>query len=87
MALTSFSSRRDRGETISATRARQGMWGRHVLWVLIISFTLAAIALFASWAMRANDLRSAEDPGAERTEARMFDAPLSQPVTPPAPAR
>lgn len=80
MAFT-FSTRRPRGETITATRARQGMWGRHVLWVLIISFTLAAIALFASWAMRANDLRTAEDPAAERSEARLFNAPLSPPVT------
>jgi hypothetical protein len=43
-------------EVLNATPARQGMRGRHVLWVLIISSLLAAMALFASWAMRSPDL-------------------------------
>ena len=43
-------------EVLNATPARQGMRGRHVLWVLIISSLLAALALFGSWAMRSPDL-------------------------------
>ncbi len=37
-------------EVLEATEARQGRWGRHTLWLLIASTTLAVIALFAAWA-------------------------------------
>ena len=37
---------------VNATRARQGRWGKHVFWVLIISTVLAAAALFGAWGLR-----------------------------------
>ena len=40
-------------QLMKATRARQGSWGRHIFWVLIISIVLAAMALFGSWAFNA----------------------------------
>ena len=46
----------DEPTEISATRARGASWGRHILWVLIISITLAALALFASYAFHTDDL-------------------------------
>ncbi|MFT4254485.1 MAG: hypothetical protein QM608_18620 [Caulobacter sp.] len=45
---------------LKATRARQGRWGRHIFWVLVISTVLAAIALFGAWGMRSGDLASVE---------------------------
>jgi hypothetical protein len=46
-------------EVLDATEARQGRWGRHVFWVLVISTLLAAAALFGSWAFHADDLQVA----------------------------
>jgi len=64
----------------SATPARQGMWGRHVLWVLIVSFVLAAIALFGSWALRSGQLASVEDTRFEsKVEAQNFNMPEPAP--------
>ncbi|WP_269715216.1 hypothetical protein [Caulobacter sp. NIBR2454] len=45
---------------LNATRARQGRWGRHVLWVLVISTALAALALFGSWGMRSGEYSAIE---------------------------
>jgi len=47
------------GEVLEATEARQGRWGRHVFWVLVISTALAAIALFSAWGFHSNDLSAA----------------------------
>jgi hypothetical protein len=52
---------------IPVTEARQGRWGRHVLWVLLASTLLAAIALFAAWGMKSGDLQSTEAVEAHRT--------------------
>jgi Na+/H+-dicarboxylate symporter len=59
---------------LSETRARQGRFGRHVFWVLLISTLLAAIGLFAAWAFKSGDLAQTK---ARPTpaEARAFDAP------------
>jgi hypothetical protein len=35
--------------TLNATRARQARLGRPVLWVLLVSTTLAALAMFGAW--------------------------------------
>lgn len=62
---------------LNATRARQGRWGRHVLWVLVISTALAALALFGSWGMRSNDYASVEHntkPEASETGTRPADS-------------
>ncbi|KRA56191.1 hypothetical protein ASD79_17685 [Caulobacter sp. Root655] len=57
------------GPALNATRARQGRWGKHVFWVLIISTVLAAIALFGAWSMRSGDLASIErNSGAKTTQ-------------------
>lgn len=53
---------------VAATPARQGRWGRHVLWVLIASTVLAAAALFAAWGWRSGDLHRV-DTSAARTAA------------------
>lgn len=43
-------------QVMKATRARQGSWGRHIFWVLIISVVLAAMALFGAWAFNSQNL-------------------------------
>jgi uncharacterized membrane protein YhaH (DUF805 family) len=48
-------------EVLEATEARQGRWGRHAFWVLVISTTLAVVALFASWAFHAPKLGVASE--------------------------
>ncbi|KQY35054.1 hypothetical protein ASD21_21190 [Caulobacter sp. Root1455] len=48
------------GPTLNATRARQGRWGKHVFWVLILSTVLAAAALFGAWGLRSGDLAGVE---------------------------
>lgn len=80
MALSSRFSERSLG----ATRARQGRWGRHVLWVLLISTILAALALFGAWTWRADDLASTQvnNGGPSASEARTFDAPEPAAINP-----
>ena len=48
-------------DVVAATRARQGRWGKHVLWVLIISTALAAIVLMATWGANSNRLGSVQE--------------------------
>jgi len=50
----------EHGPVVSATRARSGRWGKHVLWVLIVSTVLAALVLMGAWGMRSGDLASVE---------------------------
>lgn len=76
--------------TLNATRARQGRWGRHVLWVLLASTALAALALFGAWTWKAPDLAATEPNNAKRpTAAQSFDmqapAPRQNQATPPQP--
>ena len=71
-------SRAPGGEThIDATDARQGLRGRHVLWMLVASTALAVAALFGSWMFRAGDL-SAADASSTPTaaEAQAAGAPV-----------
>ncbi|HEX5377456.1 MAG TPA: hypothetical protein VFW47_02730 [Phenylobacterium sp.] len=72
---------------LSATRARQGRYGRHVLWVLLASTALAALALFGTWTWNAPDLASTEaNNGRQPADARAFD--MGEPVAqqkPPSP--
>jgi hypothetical protein len=59
---------------LSATRARQGRYGRHVLWVLLTSTALAALALFGAWTWRAPELASTEPHNATQpATAQAFD--------------
>jgi len=67
----------NQGPTLNATRARQGRYGKHVFWVLIISTVLGAIALFGAWSMQSRDLASVEhNSGAKTTqEAERYSTP------------
>jgi hypothetical protein len=67
---------------LNATRARQGRWGKHLFWILIVSTVLAAIALFGAWSYRADDLAAVEVNNGVQTpaEAQRYD-------TRPSPAR
>jgi hypothetical protein len=69
-------------EEMDATPVRQGMRGVHILWVLVISFMLAAAALFGSWAWRSGDLQRV-DPNSrgQPSEAQKFDTPAGLPGT------
>jgi hypothetical protein len=59
---------------LSATRARQGRYGRHVLWVLLASTALAALALFGAWTWHAPDLASTEPHNATQpADAQAFN--------------
>jgi hypothetical protein len=49
------------GPRLNATRARQGRFGRHIFWILIVSTVLAALALFGAWSFRAGDLAAVQD--------------------------
>lgn len=62
-------------EVMKATRARQGSWGRHIFWVLIISTVLAALALFASFAFHAPALDGEGGQTRNTSDATTFDAP------------
>jgi hypothetical protein len=55
----SFTPRSNSGRPVlSTTRARQGLTGRHVFWVLVFGTLLAALGLFAAWTWYAPDLAS-----------------------------
>ena len=54
-------ARHEGHDVLEATEARQGRWGRHVFWVLVISTALAAAALFGSWAFHADELQVANN--------------------------
>ena len=41
---------------LNAIRARQGLYGRRVVWVLALGTLLAALGLFAAWTWQAPDL-------------------------------
>lgn len=67
----------ERTPRLNATRARQGRWGRHVFWVLVVSTVLAALALFGAWTYRAKDLAAVEVNNGAKTpaEAQRYDTP------------
>ena len=68
-------------EDIDATPVRQGMRGVHILWVLIISFMLAAAVLFGSWAFRSGDLSKVDQNNrAQPAEAQGFNTSAGGPV-------
>ncbi len=64
---------------LNATRARQGQWGQHIFWILIVSTVLAAIALFGAWGFRSDDLAEVEHNNGAKTpaEAARYDTPQS----------
>jgi hypothetical protein len=69
---------------LEATRARQGRWGSHLLWVLLVGVALAALAMLAAWLWRADAYNASEPTQAEqRQAAESFNAPVPPPPTPP----
>jgi hypothetical protein len=75
-------------QRLNATRVRQGRWGLHIFWILVISTVLAAVALFGAWGFRANDLAAVEHNNGAKTpaEAGRYDTrqtPVRQ-TAPPA---
>lgn len=64
---------------LNATRARQGRWGQHIFWILVVSTVLAALALFGAWGFRADDLASVEHNNGVKSpaEAQRYDTPQS----------
>ena len=69
---------------LSATRARQGRFGRHMSWVLLFGTLLAALGLFAAWTWKAPAL-AASDAGKDvRPAAHSFSSPEPPPVANPA---
>lgn len=61
--------------TLGATRARQGRLGRHVVWILLVSTALAALALFGAWTVHAPEMaRTSGTEAASAAQARSFDA-------------
>ncbi|MFZ5718757.1 MAG: hypothetical protein ACOY5Y_04740 [Pseudomonadota bacterium] len=64
---------------VNATRARQGGWGRPILWVLLIGTALAALGMFAALFWRAG-VEGPPGPGQERVVApSTVEAPLPPP--------
>ena len=73
--------------TLSATRARQGRFGRHMIWVLLFSTLLAVIGLFAAWTWKAPAIQATEVPNNKSaTASQKFAAPEPAPIATPAPA-
>lgn len=58
-----------------ARQARQGRLGRPILWVLLFSTALAALALFGAWSANAPRLAASEPSALNKAQsARHFDA-------------
>jgi hypothetical protein len=73
--------------TLGATRARQGRFGRHMIWVLLFGTLLAVIGLFAAWTWRAPALESSAAVNDKQpADSRAFKAPEPAPIATPAPA-
>ena len=77
---------------VAATRARQGRWGKHVLWVLIISTALAAIVLMATWGANSDNLSAVEgnqraDSVAEAQQGDTIQTPARQNDAAPLPVK
>ena len=86
----SYPPETEHAPVLNATRARQGRWGKHVLWVLIVSTALAALVLMGTWGANSGRLSSVE--GNQRadsaTEAQMgetIQTPARQNESTPAP--
>lgn len=66
---------------LGATRARQGRFGRHMVWVLLFGTLLAALALFGAWTWKSEDLAATEpSANSQAADARSFNAPEPAPI-------
>jgi hypothetical protein len=64
---------------LSVIRVRQGRYGRHALWMLLVSTALAALALFGALTWRAPELtwtqsQNADLPTGDRVPARQDES-------------
>lgn len=79
----------DQPEVLNATRARQGSRGLHILWILIISVVLAALALFGVLAFNKDEIDGGGGQTTTPAGAQAFDtvpgSNQTPPSTPPAP--
>jgi hypothetical protein len=68
---------------LAATPARQGRYGRHMFWVLVIGTLLAAIGLFLAWTWKAPSLArdDAKIAHSHAQSAPTFSAPAPAPAT------
>ena len=60
MTYTERDTDTEHAPELDATDARQGRWGRHMLWVLLAGLVLVVIALFGTWASRSGDLAAVD---------------------------
>lgn len=69
-------------QTLGATRARQGRYGAHVIWVLVFGLLLAVLGVFAAWTWKSGDLASTAPSSATRqADARGFASPRPSDTT------
>ena len=69
---------------LSATKARQGLRGGHIFWLLLISTALAVIGMIAAWVWQpSNHDNKANGPGQEQVSGDTFKAPTPVSPTPP----
>jgi hypothetical protein len=80
---TSTPTEGTRPRVLNATRARQGRFGRHMLWVLVISTALAALALAGAWAWKAPGFARASSGNGPAQSGPTFHAPPPAAPTPP----
>lgn len=66
----------DDGQTVGATRARQGRTGRNIFWVLVFGIALTVLGFAATWAWKAGDFGSAD---AKNTARAAGAAPFAAP--------
>jgi hypothetical protein len=83
MADTSRPDTPDGHPTLAATSARQGRFGKHMFWVLVVGTLLAAIGLFLAWTWKAPALARTDNQLANTRAAAApgYDAPNPAPAT------
>jgi hypothetical protein len=67
---------------LNATRARQGRYGRHMVWVLVFSTLLAGIGLLLAWTWKAPSFAHANSNKSPSKAAAVFHAPEPAPIVP-----
>ncbi|MGI9169217.1 MAG: hypothetical protein ACR2FH_03455 [Caulobacteraceae bacterium] len=60
----------------TATRTRQGRWGRHMVWVLAVSVLLSLVAVVVAWLWISGDLAGSQHNSTPtKRDAAGFHAP------------
>lgn len=66
---------RQTGQTVDATRARQGRVGRNIFWVLVVGVALTVLGFAATWAWKASDFAAANNKSQVAASGAQFAAP------------